>query len=166
MDLEPVVIDIPASESAAILVDERTTRRLESLAFVGMIFVLLLAPLRSSGLGAQTAGPAPDANRHTDLGIAVRFGTLGFGLEVNKLLTGHLGARVGAGLRHHRRAEVVRVPGPGRQGRRPVGDPELRGGPPGRGASRPSRRRDAPGTPCPVQSAATNMIVSFILLIQ
>ncbi|HET9698278.1 MAG TPA: O-antigen ligase family protein [Terriglobales bacterium] len=39
------MIDIPASESAAILVDERTTRRLESLAFVGMIFVLMLAPL-------------------------------------------------------------------------------------------------------------------------
>ena len=46
-------------------------------------------------VGAHRTADRPDASRYNDIGIAARVSTLGFGLEVNKWITGHLGARVG-----------------------------------------------------------------------
>ena len=46
-------------------------------------------------LAAQVASPEP-ARHHLDLGIALRAGTPGIGLEVSKLLVSHLALRAGA----------------------------------------------------------------------
>lgn len=45
---------------------------------------------------AQEPVRAVAPEHHADLSLAFRFGTLGLGLEANKLLTSHLSARVGA----------------------------------------------------------------------
>ena len=62
---------------------------------------LLLLSTVPATAAAQTDDPSQSQGRHTDLGIGVRFGSLGFGLEASKLLTGHLGARVGANFFKH-----------------------------------------------------------------
>jgi hypothetical protein len=60
---------------------------------------LIGAVVLSSGLGAarlvaqQPAG-ASSAPRYADVSVGLRFGTPGIGLEVGKLLTGHLSARI------------------------------------------------------------------------
>ena len=46
-------------------------------------------------LGAQQLSQAAPPASHSDVSVAFRFGTPGFGLEVGKLLTGHVAARVG-----------------------------------------------------------------------
>ena len=46
-------------------------------------------------LGAQQLSQAAPPASHSDVSVAFRFGTPGFGLEVGKLLTGHIAARVG-----------------------------------------------------------------------
>jgi len=46
-------------------------------------------------LGAQSA-PGTSATHHADVLIGLRFGTPGIGLEIGKLLTNHISARVGA----------------------------------------------------------------------
>lgn len=43
---------------------------------------------------AQGGPQEPGGGGHADAMVALRFGTLGIGLEVNKLLIGHIGARV------------------------------------------------------------------------
>jgi hypothetical protein len=58
-----------------------------------LVSLLLVAPIPA--LAGQDANAPPQGTRHADLGVAVRFGSLGFGVEVNKWLTGHVGARVG-----------------------------------------------------------------------
>lgn len=54
--------------------------------------VLLLSLLVASPLSAQDKG----ASSSHDIAVALRFGTLGLGLEVGKLLIGHISARIGA----------------------------------------------------------------------
>lgn len=54
--------------------------------------VLSAGPLSLAG---QPSSPTPPSH-HSDVDIAFRFGTLGLGGEVGKLLTSHLSARVGA----------------------------------------------------------------------
>ncbi|MEO7996164.1 MAG: hypothetical protein ABI852_01900 [Gemmatimonadaceae bacterium] len=49
--------------------------------------VLLLAPAMLAAQGSSSHG--------ADMSAGLRFGTLGFGVEVNKLIVPHLGARVG-----------------------------------------------------------------------
>ncbi|HXI19897.1 MAG TPA: hypothetical protein VNH46_02355 [Gemmatimonadales bacterium] len=67
--------------------------RLPSPTPVLLLGVLALTP--RTPLCGQDAADRRDANRYNDVGIAARVSTLGFGLEVNKWITGHLGARVG-----------------------------------------------------------------------
>jgi hypothetical protein len=55
----------------------------------------LLSGPAAGGLAAQQRPGAPAAPRHSDVSVAFRFGTPGFGLEVGKALTGHLSARLG-----------------------------------------------------------------------
>lgn len=55
------------------------------------IFVLAASPPM---VLAQQASAAPGGG--ADAAVALRFGTLGIGIEVNKLLTDHVGARIGA----------------------------------------------------------------------
>jgi hypothetical protein len=52
--------------------------------------------LGSAQLAAQQPPGAASAPRYSDVSVALRFGTPGIGLEVGKLLTGHISARVGA----------------------------------------------------------------------
>ncbi len=64
-----------------------------------LTLALVVAPtLAATRLAAQgsNASAAGAGDRHTDATVAVRFGTLGLGLEIGKLLTNHLGARIGA----------------------------------------------------------------------
>ncbi len=51
-----------------------------------------LAPVHLAAQGSRSAAGA----RYSDVSVAVRFGTLGLGLEVGKLLTNHVSARIGA----------------------------------------------------------------------
>ena len=53
----------------------------------------LVLPL--GGIGAQEVSSVVPVARHSDVSVAFRFGTPGFGLELGKLLTGHFAARVG-----------------------------------------------------------------------
>jgi hypothetical protein len=64
--------------------------RIPKLVLLGA--TILLGQFTSSRLEAQAA----PTGGHADASIAVRFGTLGIGLEVSKLLIGHVGVRVGA----------------------------------------------------------------------
>lgn len=48
-------------------------------------------------LAVVLQGPSAPTTDHADLSVAVRVATTGFGVEVAKLLTGHLVARVGGG---------------------------------------------------------------------
>lgn len=64
--------------------------RIPKLALLGA--TLLLGQLAPNHLAAQ----APAGGGHADASIAFRFGTLGLGAEVNKLLMNHVGVRVGA----------------------------------------------------------------------
>jgi hypothetical protein len=57
--------------------------------------VLLLVATEPVRLSAQD-NVSSAGGSHTDLGIWLRAGTLGFGAEVSKLLAGHVAARVGA----------------------------------------------------------------------
>lgn len=57
--------------------------------------VALLAAVAPVTLVAQGASPAGGGGGHADAAVAVRFGTLGLGIEVSKLFTSHLGVRVG-----------------------------------------------------------------------
>ncbi len=56
-------------------------------------FSLAILLLDSAPVAGQA--PAEPATHHTDASVDVRVGTTGFGVELRKLLTGHLGARVG-----------------------------------------------------------------------
>jgi hypothetical protein len=51
--------------------------------------------LGSAPLAAQQFSGASAASRYSDLLVGLRFGTPGIGLEVGKLLTGHVSVRVG-----------------------------------------------------------------------
>jgi hypothetical protein len=64
--------------------------RIPKLALLGATF--LLGQFAPSSLKAQAA----PSGGHADASVAFRFGTLGLGLEVSKLLIGHVGVRVGA----------------------------------------------------------------------
>jgi hypothetical protein len=57
--------------------------------------VCALTLLLGAAAGAARVYAATDQH-HTDAAIGLRFGTPGIGLEASKLLTSHLGARVGA----------------------------------------------------------------------
>ncbi len=50
----------------------------------------------SASLGAQQPAEPSSAGLTRDLSLAFRFGTLGFGPQLSKLLTGHVAARIGA----------------------------------------------------------------------
>lgn len=63
--------------------------------FVLLGTTILLGYFTPQNLAAQ-AGPQAPSGGHADASIALRFGTLGIGLEVSKLLIGHVGVRVGA----------------------------------------------------------------------
>jgi len=53
----------------------------------------LLLALAAAPLEAQLT---PEVSHHADVSVALRFGTTGLGLELAKLITGHLAVRVGA----------------------------------------------------------------------
>ncbi len=60
------------------------------------LFGALMPSLTGAALlGAQQLSQAAPPASHSDVSVAFRFGTPGFGLEVGKLLTGHFSARVG-----------------------------------------------------------------------
>jgi hypothetical protein len=61
------------------------------LSFGTMALLLGAAPRTVVAQGSPSVGGG-----HAGVGIALRFGTLGVGLEASKLLTGHFAARVGA----------------------------------------------------------------------
>jgi hypothetical protein len=52
-------------------------------------------------LSAQQSSMASSAPKHMDASVAFRLGTLGLGLEVGKLLTNHIAARVGVNYFKH-----------------------------------------------------------------
>ncbi|HTS89878.1 MAG TPA: hypothetical protein VMG41_15395 [Gemmatimonadales bacterium] len=66
-------------------------RTLRRLAAGSAVLLTLFVP----ALGFAQGGPSQSGGGHADAMVALRFGTLGFGLEVNKLLIGHVGVRVG-----------------------------------------------------------------------
>ncbi len=68
---------------------------MRSLHLPSLTTVALLLSAAPGTLFAQGGSPPSGGGGHSDVGIAVRFGTLGLGLEVSKLLTGHIAARVG-----------------------------------------------------------------------
>src|SRR5437879_12850862 len=70
----------------------RSTMRHSLLPLVG---ALVLSLTGAALLGAQQLSPVVPVARHSDVSVAFRFGTPGFGLEVGKLLTGHFRARRG-----------------------------------------------------------------------
>jgi len=64
-----------------------------SLPVARIVVVLAIAEIAPLSLHAQQ--PAPDQPKAWDVALGVRAGTTGFGVEIAKLLTGHLGARIG-----------------------------------------------------------------------
>lgn len=59
--------------------------------FILLGSTILLSQFTPIRLAAQAS-----SGSHLDASVALRFGTLGFGVEVSKLLMGHVGVRVGA----------------------------------------------------------------------
>jgi len=64
-------------------------RAVVSLAMLGLLCDM-------TGLAAQQPSQRPPASTPADVSVALRMSTLGVGIEIGKLLTDHLGARVGA----------------------------------------------------------------------
>ncbi len=63
--------------------------------------VVLLSGAAFGPLSGQQHASMPATSGQTDMSVAFRFGTLGLGLEVNRLFTNHIGARVGANYFSH-----------------------------------------------------------------
>ena len=60
-----------------------------------LVGALVLSLTGAALLSAQQLSAVVPVASHSDVSVAFRFGTPGFGLEVGKLLTGHIAARVG-----------------------------------------------------------------------
>ena len=58
----------------------------------------VLSALVALALGTAAAAQAQTEHKGSDLGVALRLGTTGLGLEVSKWLTNHVGARAGVSL--------------------------------------------------------------------
>ncbi|MFN8582029.1 MAG: hypothetical protein U0163_13790 [Gemmatimonadaceae bacterium] len=62
-----------------------------------LVFAIALCTLASPvSISAQATSRAPRTIGYADASFAVRFGSLGVGVEMSKLIASHLGARVGA----------------------------------------------------------------------
>ena len=65
--------------------------------FVSVLALAIIIPTFDySDLSAQASNGSPASAEHADATIGIHVGTLGLGVEVGKLLTDHLGARIGA----------------------------------------------------------------------
>ncbi len=70
------------------------------LGVAALLSCVASAPLSGQEHASMSATASPSADQ-TDMSVAFRFGTLGLGLEVNRLFTNHIGARVGANYFSH-----------------------------------------------------------------